>query len=340
MKKNFWLQVLLAALTSICFSRHAWSDTFGSGVNTFDIEFVRIGSPGNVPDTAGDPNPAGAVDYAFRMGKFEISEQMINKANILGGLGLTTDIRGPDKPATSITWNEAARFINWLNTSTGHVPAYKFAAEPGEIGYSPNANIELWTITDPGYNPNNLYRNRLALYFLPSVDEWYKAAYYDAANGVYYHYPTGSNGAPTPVASGTAAGTAIYDQSFATGPADITLAGGLSPFGTMGQGGNVYEWEETDFDLVNDSSSSPRGNRGGGWEKPANHLARILRIGDNPFQEGTSLGFRVASIPEPGTMLLAALAAAALWTSRKREIPGRNRPEMEPGHATREILAQ
>ena len=30
----------------------------------------------------------------------------------------------------------------------------------------------------------------------------------------------------------------------------------------MGQGGNVWEWEETDFDLVNDSSSSGRGVRG------------------------------------------------------------------------------
>ena len=35
----------------------------------------------------------------------------------------------------------------------------------------------------------------------------------------------------------------------------------------MGQGGNVYEWEETDFDLVNGptDSSSARGVRGGLW---------------------------------------------------------------------------
>ena len=41
------------------------------------------------------------------------------------------------------------------------------------------------------------------------------------------------------------------------------LAGGLSPYGTDGQGGNVWEWEETEYDLVNDSSSSIRGIRGG-----------------------------------------------------------------------------
>ena len=107
----------------------------------------------------------------------------------------------------------------------------------------------------PAINPNNLYRNSLATYFLPSVDEWYKAAYYDPTSGAYFDYPTGSNAAPTPVASGTAAGTAVYTRPFGDGPADITLAGGLSPYGTMGQGGNVLEWEETDFDLVNGPSS-------------------------------------------------------------------------------------
>ena len=75
------------------------------------------------------------------MGKFEISEQMIDKANTLGGLGITKDTRGADKPATGVSWNEAARFVNWLNTSTGSTPAYKFALQPGEVGYSANANI-------------------------------------------------------------------------------------------------------------------------------------------------------------------------------------------------------
>jgi hypothetical protein len=65
-----------------------------------------------------------------------------------------------------LSWNEAARFINWLNTSSGSAPAYKFAVQPGEAGYSANANIELWTVGDPGHNPNNLYRNGLARYFL------------------------------------------------------------------------------------------------------------------------------------------------------------------------------
>jgi hypothetical protein len=293
------------------------ADTFGSGANQFDIEFVRIGNPGNPADTTGNPNPAGSVPYRYRIGKYEISEQLIDKANTLGGLGITKDTRGADKPATSVSWNEAARFVNWLNTSTGFSPAYKFALQPGDGGYSANAFIQLWTPSDAGYNPNNLYRNSLAFYFLPSVDEWYKAAYYDPTSGNYFDYPTGSDSAPAPVASGTAAGTAVYEGQ--SGPANITLAGGLSPYGTMGQGGNVFELEETDRDLVNDSSSSDRGLRGGYWEFGSESLLASDRGGGFPENERDDTGFRVASIiPEPSTLLLGALAAAGLLVWRRR----------------------
>ncbi|MCI0332092.1 MAG: hypothetical protein L0228_02555, partial [Planctomycetes bacterium] len=63
----------------------AYADTFGSGANSFEIQFVQIGSPGNPPDA--NPNPAGAVPYRYRIGRYEISEQMIDNANALGGLG-------------------------------------------------------------------------------------------------------------------------------------------------------------------------------------------------------------------------------------------------------------
>ena len=205
--------------------------------------------------------------------------------------------------------------MNWLNTSAGSAPAYKFALQPGDVGYSANANIELWTPSDAGYDPNDLYRNSEARYFLPSDDEWYKAAYYDPS-GVYYDFPTGSNSPPTAVASGTTAGTAVFNNQ--AGPADITLAGGLSPYGTMGQGGNALEWEETDFDLVNDSSSSARGVRGGGWLNVTSGLSSSIRF-SNPIGASGGVGFRVASVPEPSTMCLAGLGMVmVLWWSRRR----------------------
>ncbi len=133
--------VLFVVAGAVC-SDSAHADTFGSGDNTFEIEFVTIGDAGNAPDTS-DPDPVGAVAYEYRIGKFEISEQMIEKANTLGGLGITKDTRGPNKPATSVSWFEAAKFVNWLNESKGFSPAYKFIDVPRP---RPNATIETFAL--------------------------------------------------------------------------------------------------------------------------------------------------------------------------------------------------
>ena len=86
--------------------------TFGAGSNQFQMEFVTIGNPNNAADTSGAPNPAGAVGYTYGIGKFEVSEDMITKYNANFGtansLAITKDTRGSAKPATSVSWNEAA----------------------------------------------------------------------------------------------------------------------------------------------------------------------------------------------------------------------------------------
>lgn len=318
--------LLLFAMLSECLS----ADTFGSGANTFDIEFVPIGNPDNPDDTTGFPSPAGKVEHAYRIGKHEISEDMIDKANALGGLGITKDARGADKPATHVNWNEAARFVNWLNTISGFPPAYKFSTQPGGIDYDVNANIELWQPGDAGYDANNLFRNGRAHYFLPNADEWYKAAFYDptanSGTGGYWDFPTSINAPmlPTPVASGTAAETAVYGQSPFAEPADVQLAGGLSPYGIMGLAGNVWEWNETEYDFVNDSSPSRRFLRGGGWYNTTIPLSS--RGGDSgpPTIEWGNVGFRVASIPEPTSYLLA-IAAIAVLPVLRREPTSSNR---------------
>jgi hypothetical protein len=293
------------------------ADTFGSGDDTFEIEFVAIGNPGNAADTTGSPNLAGAVAYPFHMGKFEISEDMIDKANSLGGLGITHDQRGTNLPATSISWFEAAKFVNWLNTSTGHAPAYKFDGD---------GNFQLWLPKDAGHDPSNLFRNKLAHYFLPSVDEWYKAAYYDPNVGVYYDFPTRSNSIPDGI---DFPGDPTYDAVFEEGlretilqPNNIFDLGVLSPHGTAGQGGNVTEWEETEFDLVNDSTSFVAAIRGGGLGShgvSSSFLHALERRNADPTLESTFLGFRVASIPipEPTTLLLGAPALVEVLLRRR-----------------------
>src|SRR5262245_15641814 len=115
MKSSIYTLVLGIGICVCVFAPAASADTFGTGASSFTIDFVPIGNPGNPPDV--NPNPAGAVPYSYRIGKYEVPEDAINKVNALANLGITIDSRGPDKPATSITWYEAAQFVNWLNTS-------------------------------------------------------------------------------------------------------------------------------------------------------------------------------------------------------------------------------
>lgn len=296
-----------------------YADRFGSGVNAFDIPFVTIDNPGNAADTTGSPNPVGSVGYSYRIGQFEVSEDAVRKANAQSALDgnplniTLTDWSNDNSPATQVSWFEAARFVNYLNTSSGSTRAYKF----DDAG-----TFQLWQPADAGYNPDNLFRNSQAKYFLPSVDEWYKAAYHDASSGAagtYFDYPTGSNAAPTPVASGTAPNTVVVDRFV---PAEVTLAGGASPYGTVGQGGNAWEWEETAFDLLNASASSSydRGIRGAGFRSAyfTTNTMSSRRRDFFPLVANHDIGFRVASIPEPSSLLLGALASLGVLPRRKR----------------------
>ncbi|MFN7741387.1 MAG: formylglycine-generating enzyme family protein [Cyanobacteriota bacterium] len=323
----------IAAVASITAPSYAGSVNFGSGANQFTMDFVTIGNPGNAADTWGNPNAAGSVGYTYDIGKFEVSENMITKYNAIFGssnsLVITKDTRGTNKPATSITWNEAARFVNWLNTSTGNQAAYKFTTS------GVNDNLVLWSSVDAGYNANNQYRNNLAKYFLPNYNEWYKAAYYDPNQTRYWAFTTGSDDGPESVTSGTLAGTAVINHAWVQGPADVTQAGGLSAFGVMGLGGNVWEWEESTADLLNNSPTSARVFRGGAW----NDGALSLRKDDRPLfnylpsdgDYSPNLGFRVASLPSsstttpvPGPLPLFGAAAGFGWSRRLRSRIRRN----------------
>jgi formylglycine-generating enzyme required for sulfatase activity len=302
---------LLAIVAAYALVPHALADTFGSGLNAFEIEFVKIGAAGNPPDA--NPNPAGAVPYEYRIGKYEVSEQMIEKANAVGGVGITLDDRGPDFPATSVTWYEAARFVNWLNESTGHHVAYKF----DDMG-----NFQLWEPMDAGYDANNLYRNGLAHYFLPSLNEWHKAAYYDPIAGVYNDYPTGSDAVPDGIDS---IGDTMFDAVFFDGAANsdpntVTNVGLLSPFGTAGQGGNVFEWEETAIDRTNDIADEQRAAFGGSWVTFSSVLsAEYTGAGIAASFGGDFIGVRIASVvPEPSGLLILGIGVIVLNARRKR----------------------
>ena len=323
------LGVVLGVVACTAAPSQAAVVSFGAPGNQFQMEFVTIGNPNNAVDITGDPNPAGAVAYTYDIGKFEVSRDMITKYNANFGTANNLEItlddmtafggNGVNKPATGVSWNEAARFVNWLNTSTGGHAAYKYTT--GGV----NADIALWTVADTlDYDPLNPYRSKRATYVLPSYNEWYKAAYYDPSNSTYYDFPTGSDTDPTAVASGTTSGTAVYNGQ--SGPADVDQSGGLSPYGVMGLGGNVYEWEESSFDLANSSGSSSRGYRGGFWLGNSFDMSSSSRGNNSNSNGNIFLGFRVASlsssappaVPEPSMMVIGTLFGLGGLVAKRR----------------------
>jgi formylglycine-generating enzyme len=92
-----------------------------------------------------------------------------------------------------------------------------------------------------------------------------------------------------------------------------------SPYGTFDQGGNVREWNETAVDLP---GGPMRGERGGSFFFQSNFEQASYRnshSGDSTYKD-EDLGFRIASIPEPGSITLGVVGAATLmlWIRTKQ----------------------
>lgn len=276
-------------------------------IGSIAIEFAPIGNAGNANDNGGSglySSPFGGVDYDYRMSITEISQLMVSAA------GFTTGSWLGDQPSTSINWYQAAAFTNWLNTTTGHQPAYRLNA--------PLTALTLWSSAEAWQaGGENLYRNKDAYYFLPSEDEWYKAAFHQN-NGVtadYWDYATGSNSASTASIGGS--GTAIY--AYATpSPMSVQISGGASDYDTIGQGGNVAEWLESAYDGINSTGTEGRTIRGGDWSTSSINLRSSSRSNFSPTYIKNNVGFRVASVPEPSAVALLVLGTIALVGRRNR----------------------
>ena len=301
----------LFAVITINLQPSAQADTFGTSGNEFTVDFVNIGNAGNAADTT----TYGAVPYEYRASIYEISQDAITKATASGMSNVTAGAWTGNQPAANISWYEAAAFVNFLNMSSGKTAAYDLSWSGTAWSMALWSSEQAWTA-----GGTNLYRNKDAFYFLPSENEWYKAAYYKGGgtNAGYWLYPTASSSAPTAVASGTNADTAVYNNVGSV-PAIVDSAGGLSPYGTMGQGGNVFEWNESALDGTNSSSSESRAVRGGDWFNTEDFLRSSDRLNSDPSSGVFLIGFRVASVPEPSTYALLAMSAAgALWMVRRR----------------------
>jgi hypothetical protein len=84
-------------------------------------------------------------------------------------------------PVTNITWERAAKYCNWL--------------------HSGKANSFVLNDNTASYTGVYLDKNPLATYYIPTENEWYKAAYYDPNKGGqgipgYWNYATSSDNPP------------------------------------------------------------------------------------------------------------------------------------------------
>ena len=198
---KFLRPILLAASVALI------ADARGS----VTIAWVTVGDAGN----AADPTTGyGAVAYAYQIGKYEVTNaeytSFLNAvdpeganangvynvemgsnarsgitytAGAASGAKYTIRTNMGDKPVNQVSWYDAARFTNWLHNGQGSVStetrAYTLSGNSGIITKNPGATV-----------------------YLPSENEWYKAAYYDPTTGAgggdnYWAYPTQSDTAPT-----------------------------------------------------------------------------------------------------------------------------------------------
>jgi sulfatase modifying factor 1 len=224
-----------------------------------------------------------------------------------------------DKPVNYVSWFDAARVANWLMN-----------------GATPSSNTEDGAYTLNGETTGNAPGvNNGATFYIPTADQWYKAAYYKggSTNAGYWDYATQSDTAPSAVtADGTGIGSAGSAGNFANynsaaswnrqegNVTTVGTNGGASAYGAFDMSGNVFEWN----DLTGTAGSS-RGLRGGDWGNVfAFPLSSSRSDLYDPSDEDDFYGFRLASpvaVPEPSTwvMGLAGIACGGWQMYRRRK---------------------
>ena len=334
-KSLFRFVAALAALTLLL-----------STAQAVTIDLVPVRNPGNAGQFSGGGYApgriCGGVDYVYSIGKYEMTnaqwrEFLTAKASLgdpylLYSPGMAKQFGGIDRsgsgsvedpyvysskgadpawdnrPVNFVSFWDAARFCNWLHNGQG----------TGDTESGAYINIG---------NQSTFARQPGALFFIPTEDEWYKAAYHqnDGVTGNYYDYPTSSDSVPSNdlIDPDPGNNANFYQGDWTIGnPYYTTEVGEFenseSPYGTFDQGGNFAEWNETTMD-------SWRGIRGSYWNEISLYFhADYRRRGLIPTYEHDGLGFRVAAssavIPEPGSVLVwAGLAVAGLmWWRRRR----------------------
>jgi formylglycine-generating enzyme len=309
------------------------------------IDTVPVGNLGNPNDPA-TGNLSGRVSYAYNIGKYDVTvgqytaflnavaatdtyglynASMATDLNVAGiaqtitANGFTYSVIGSaNHPITYASWGDAARFANWLQNGQPTGAQNLSTTEDG--AYFLNGAITNNAL-------NNVTRKAGATWFIPTENEWYKAAYYNPATSSYYQYPTSSNLPPSSAPPGSTPNTGNFKSgngayaltgstSYSSTQNYLTDIGAYtasaSPYGAFDMGGDLYQWNEA-LALVNGPA---RGLRGGSFYNDASiSLSSFSAVGF-PADGDVGIGFRLASVPEPSTAVLATVASLLLLCFR------------------------
>ena len=341
------LSVAAGALVSIAAASMVSAVQAGVvNLGSFSGEFVTVGDPGNTADSTG----YGAVSQTFDIMKFEFTNQQyvqflntvdangtnpnsIYRADMgsdaSGGISLNGGAAAGskyavktnmgNKPVNFVSWFDAARVSNWLHNGATSAASMETGAYTLNNATSGNASALMAG----------------AKFFIPSENQWYKAAYYKggATNAGYWAYGTQSDVLPTSVtANGTGNGSAGNSGNSANynlgagwngqdgNVTTVGTNGGPSAYGAFDMSGNVREWND-----LNSSSSSSRGIRGGDWNDNSGSLSSSSARDDfNTHNELNDVGFRVASlssdavVPEPSMMVIGMVFGLGGLAARRR----------------------
>jgi sulfatase modifying factor 1 len=339
--KTSYAAAVAAAIAAVVFSAVFQP----SEARAVTINWVTVGDPGNTADTTN----YGAVADSFQIMKFEFTNQQYTEflnsvdpngtnpnsvyntnqgSDARGGISFTfgnasgskyaTKTNMGDKPVNYVSWWDAARVSNWLmNGATG----------------TSSMETGAYTLND-AISGNAPAVNSGATYYIPTEDQWYKAAYYKggSTNAGYWEYATQVTGtAPTAVTAGLTgigssgstgnfvnySSTAVWNGQ--TGNVTtVGTNGGASAYGAFDMSGNVQEWND-----LTGAAGSSRGLRGGSWNNGNPFFLSSSYSGSGGPSGGNNfIGFRLASpvaVPEPSTwvMGLAGIACVA-WRSIRR----------------------
>ena len=324
------------------------------------IDMVTVGNAGNANDTGGTGN--GAVAYDYQIGKYDVTigqyTAFLNAVAATDTYSLYNSLMGTDvnikgisrtggsgsyaysvlgsanRPITWVSWWDSARFSNWM--ANGQPTGAQTSTTTENGAYNVNGATTGNAVAKNATNPNT---SAAPTFYVPTENEWYKAAYYSptlkSGAGGYYAYATQSNTAPGNIvgslanqANYTAGGlysvtqSSVFDlsQNYLTDVGAFTNSGSF--YGTFDQSGNVFQWNDLDG-----APGSSRGLRGGDWSNSVFYVSSSDSFSYDPASEPINVGFRLASpvsgsaVPEidpNGLSAVLGLLAAGLGLLERR----------------------